>query len=52
MPSNHRAVAAVSFGSDSVNLMFVAHGHVRRMLRAGRAAVVAAGERPPRYRLA
>src|SRR5207249_3064785 len=40
------------FGADPVNLMFVAHGHVRRMLRAGRATVVAAGERPPRYRLA
>jgi glyoxylase-like metal-dependent hydrolase (beta-lactamase superfamily II) len=39
------------FGSDAVNLMFVVHGHVRRMLRAGKAEIVAAGERPPRYRL-
>jgi glyoxylase-like metal-dependent hydrolase (beta-lactamase superfamily II) len=40
------------FGADPVNLMFVVHGHLRRLLRAGRAQVVAAGERPPRYRLA
>jgi glyoxylase-like metal-dependent hydrolase (beta-lactamase superfamily II) len=39
------------FGSDAVNLMFVVHGHVRRMLRAGKAEIVTAGERPPRYRL-
>ena len=39
------------FGSDAVNLMFVVHGHVRRMLRTGAAEIVAAGERPPRYRL-
>jgi glyoxylase-like metal-dependent hydrolase (beta-lactamase superfamily II) len=39
------------FGSDPVNLMFVVHGHVRRMLRARTAEIVAAGERPPRYRL-
>ena len=39
------------FGSDAVNLMFVVHGHVRRMLRAGTAEIVTAGERPPRYRL-
>jgi glyoxylase-like metal-dependent hydrolase (beta-lactamase superfamily II) len=39
------------FGSDAVNLMFVVHGHVRRMLRTGTAEIVAAGERPPRYRL-
>jgi glyoxylase-like metal-dependent hydrolase (beta-lactamase superfamily II) len=39
------------FGSDPVNLMFAVHGHVRRMLRAGKAEIVAAGERPPRYRL-
>jgi hypothetical protein len=31
--------------------MFVVHGHVRRMLRSGKAVVVTAGERPPRYRL-
>ena len=31
--------------------MFAVHGHVRRMLRAGKAEIVAAGERPPRYRL-
>lgn len=40
------------FGSDPVNLMFAVHGHIRRMLRAGKAAVVAVGDRPPRYRLA
>ena len=39
------------FGSEPANLMFVVHGHIRRMLRSGRAAVVTAGERPPRYRL-
>ncbi len=39
------------FGADPVNLMFVVHGHVRRMLRSGAAEVVTAGERPPRYRL-
>src|SRR5256885_38242 len=39
------------FGSEPVNLMFVVHGHVRRMLNAGKAEVVVAGERPPRYRL-
>jgi glyoxylase-like metal-dependent hydrolase (beta-lactamase superfamily II) len=39
------------FGSDPVNLMFAVHGHVRRMLRTGRARVMAAGERPPRYGL-
>jgi glyoxylase-like metal-dependent hydrolase (beta-lactamase superfamily II) len=39
------------FGSDPVNLMFVVHGHVRRMLRSGGAEIVAVGERPPRYRL-
>ena len=39
------------FGSEAFNLMFVVHGHVRRMLRAGRAEIVTAGERPPRYRL-
>jgi len=39
------------FGSEPANLMFVVHGHVRRMLRSGTAAVVTAGERPPRYRL-
>ena len=39
------------FGSDAVNLMFVVHGHVRRMLRTRKAEIVAAGERPPRYRL-
>jgi glyoxylase-like metal-dependent hydrolase (beta-lactamase superfamily II) len=39
------------FGSDAVNLMFVVHGHVRRMLRTGAAEIVAAGERPPRYRV-
>lgn len=39
------------FGSEPVNLMFVVHGHIRRMLRSGSAAIVAAGERPPRYRL-
>jgi len=38
------------FGCEPVNLMFVVHGHVRRMLRAGTAEIVAAGERPPRYR--
>jgi glyoxylase-like metal-dependent hydrolase (beta-lactamase superfamily II) len=38
------------FGSDAINLMFVVHGHVRRMLRAAKAEIVAAGERPPRYR--
>jgi glyoxylase-like metal-dependent hydrolase (beta-lactamase superfamily II) len=40
------------FGADPVNLMFVVHGHVRRMLRAGRARVERAGELPPRYVLA
>ena len=39
------------FGSEPANLMFVVHGHVRRMLRSGKAEIVAAGERPPRYRL-
>src|SRR6476646_11233783 len=39
------------FGSEPVNLMFVVHGHVRRMLRSGKAEVVTAGARPPRYRL-
>ncbi|HEY3763711.1 MAG TPA: MBL fold metallo-hydrolase [Gaiellales bacterium] len=39
------------FGADPVNLMFVVHGHVRRMLRSGAAVIVTAGERPPRYRL-
>jgi glyoxylase-like metal-dependent hydrolase (beta-lactamase superfamily II) len=39
------------FGCDPVNLMFAVHGHIRRMLRAGKAAVVGVGERPPRYRL-
>jgi glyoxylase-like metal-dependent hydrolase (beta-lactamase superfamily II) len=39
------------FGCEPVNLMFVVHGHVRRMLRAGTAEIVTAGERPPRYRL-
>ena len=43
--------AQTLFGSDPVNLMFAVHGHIRRMLRAGKAAIVAAGERPPRYRL-
>lgn len=37
------------FGADPVNLMFVVHGHVRRMLRTGRAQMQRAGERPPRY---
>jgi glyoxylase-like metal-dependent hydrolase (beta-lactamase superfamily II) len=37
------------FGADPVNLMFVVHGHLRRLLRAGRIAIVCAGERPPRY---
>jgi hypothetical protein len=31
--------------------MFAVHGHIRRMLRAGTAEIVAVGERPPRYRL-
>jgi hypothetical protein len=39
------------FGSDPINLMFVVHGHLRRMQREGRAVVVTPGERPPRYRL-
>ncbi|HYX86155.1 MAG TPA: MBL fold metallo-hydrolase [Gaiellales bacterium] len=39
------------FGCDPLNLMFAVHGHVRRMLRAGKAEIVAVGERPPRYRL-
>jgi glyoxylase-like metal-dependent hydrolase (beta-lactamase superfamily II) len=39
------------FGSDSVNLMFAVHGHLRRMQRAGRVVVVTPGERPPRYHL-
>jgi glyoxylase-like metal-dependent hydrolase (beta-lactamase superfamily II) len=39
------------FGCAPVNLMFVVHGHVRRMLRSGKAGIVTAGERPPRYRL-
>ena len=39
------------FGCDAVNLMFVVHGHIRRMLRTGGAEITAAGERPPRYRL-
>ena len=37
------------FGADPVNLMFVVHGHVRRMLRTGRSRIERAGERPPRY---
>jgi glyoxylase-like metal-dependent hydrolase (beta-lactamase superfamily II) len=37
------------FGADPVNLSFAVHGHVRRMLRTGRARVQRAGERPPRY---
>jgi len=39
------------FGSEPANLMFVVHGHVRRMLRSAKAEIVTAGERPPRYRL-
>jgi hypothetical protein len=31
--------------------MFAVYGHVRRLLRGGRACIVRAGERPPRYRL-
>ena len=38
------------FGADPVNLMFAVHGHLRRLLRHGRAQVVRAGELPPRYR--
>jgi glyoxylase-like metal-dependent hydrolase (beta-lactamase superfamily II) len=37
------------FGADPVNLMFVVHGHLRRLLRGGRARVVDATERPPRF---
>jgi glyoxylase-like metal-dependent hydrolase (beta-lactamase superfamily II) len=37
------------FGCDPANLMFVVHGHLRRLVRNGRAQVVQAGERPPRY---
>jgi hypothetical protein len=39
------------FGADPVNLMFAVYGHVQRLLRGGRAGIVRAGERPPRYRL-
>jgi glyoxylase-like metal-dependent hydrolase (beta-lactamase superfamily II) len=39
------------FGSDPINLMFVVHGHLRRMQRDRRAVVVTPGEQPPRYRL-
>jgi len=39
------------FGCEPVNLMFAVHGHIRRMLRAGKAEIVAVGELPPRYRL-
>jgi glyoxylase-like metal-dependent hydrolase (beta-lactamase superfamily II) len=37
------------FGADPVNLMFAVHGHVQLLLRTGRAAIIRAGERPPRY---
>jgi glyoxylase-like metal-dependent hydrolase (beta-lactamase superfamily II) len=37
------------FGADPVNLSFAVHGHLRRMLRTGRARVEHAGQRPPRY---
>lgn len=40
------------FGDDSVNLMFAVHGHLRRMLRRGTAALVDPLERPVRFRLA
>jgi glyoxylase-like metal-dependent hydrolase (beta-lactamase superfamily II) len=39
------------FGAEPVNLMFAVYGHVQRLLRGGRACIVRAGERPPRYRL-
>jgi glyoxylase-like metal-dependent hydrolase (beta-lactamase superfamily II) len=39
------------FDSDPANLMFAVHGHIRRMLRAGKVEIAAVGERPPRYRL-
>ena len=37
------------FGADPANLSFAVHGHVRRMLRTGRARIERAGERSPRY---
>jgi glyoxylase-like metal-dependent hydrolase (beta-lactamase superfamily II) len=39
------------FGADSVNLMFIVHGHLRRLLRTG-AAEVDLGQSPPRFALA
>jgi glyoxylase-like metal-dependent hydrolase (beta-lactamase superfamily II) len=47
---NHAEERLGPFGADPINLMFAVHGHLRRMLRTGRAQVVRAGERPPRYR--
>jgi glyoxylase-like metal-dependent hydrolase (beta-lactamase superfamily II) len=37
------------FNADVVNLTYAVHGHLRRLLRTGRAQVVRAGESPPRY---
>jgi glyoxylase-like metal-dependent hydrolase (beta-lactamase superfamily II) len=37
------------FGADPVNLSFAVHGHIRRMLRTGRARIERAGKLPPRY---
>jgi hypothetical protein len=39
------------FGADSVNLMFIVHGHLRRLLRIG-AAEVDLDQSPPRFALA
>jgi glyoxylase-like metal-dependent hydrolase (beta-lactamase superfamily II) len=40
------------FGADPVNLMFVVHGHLRRLVRRGEVRTPDPGERPRRFELA
>jgi glyoxylase-like metal-dependent hydrolase (beta-lactamase superfamily II) len=46
----HADRAVGPFGADPVNLMFVVHGHLRRLVRREDVDVVDRSERPPRYR--
>jgi glyoxylase-like metal-dependent hydrolase (beta-lactamase superfamily II) len=45
----HAEVRLGPFGADPVNLMFVVHGHLRRMLRRGEARLIDPAERPARF---
>lgn len=45
----HVDVRLGPFGADPVNLMFIVHGHLRRMLRRGEARLVDPAVRPARF---